>query len=481
MLLAVENARVMGSYEKSCLIVESGKIVELGSSEICEKYRGKAKFLDAGGRILIPGIIDSHIHLLSYALSLGTLDLRGVKSLEEMKEAVKYKARARKPGEWILGHGWDQEKLKDRRYPRAEDLDEVSKENPVLLTRVCEHAGVLNSRAMRELGVNKDLLFENELYKVLRRIPLPVDANELMIKAMRKLTGFGITAVHSMDASLDELNMLRNLDRDGMLPIRVSLYLSEGLSSDHSSEMLSVEGVKVYADGSFGARTAALREEYEDQPGNSGVLIKNWREISALAQVLAERKQVLAVHAIGDRAMDEVLKAMEKGNKNIRIEHASLTPPDVIEKLCELKPLKIAIQPHFAVTDWWLLSRLGSRVKHVYRFREMLERGLSIAGSSDSPVEPANPWMSLEAAVTGGELSIDPMSLDQALRIYTPQLSPGARADFALLDQDPWGLNRFDLSGIRSDLTVVGGCAVHDPEGLARRSGWPLHGIIDSS
>lgn len=475
MLHAVENARIMGSYESSCLVIEDGRILEIGSSELCEKYRGMARFLDAEGCVLIPGIVDSHMHLLSYALSLDRLDLRGVRSIEELKEAIRSRARASKRGEWIVGHGWDQENLRERAYPRAEDLDEASGENPVLLTRVCGHLGVLNSRAMKELGVSKDLLSEDELYEAVRKIALPKNVRELVLKALRRLSSYGITAVESMDASPDELRILSELDAENLLTVRVGLYLSEGLSSEYESEMLSVKGNKIYADGSFGARTAALREDYDDQPGNRGKLLKNWREISALAKALADRGKLLAVHAIGDRALDEVLKAIEGGAENIRIEHASLIPPDLMERLCGIKPVMIAIQPHFTVTDWWLPSRLGSRVKHAYKFKEMLERNLNIAGSSDSPVEPANPWISIEAAVTGGALGVAPMSLDQALSIYAPKLLRGSRADFALLDHNPWGMSSFDLSGVRSLLTVVGGYAVHDPEGLAVKFGWPIH------
>ncbi len=475
MLLAVENARVMGSYERSCVIVDEGKILDIGSSSTCEKYRGIARFLDADGRVLIPGIVDSHMHLLSYALSTRRLDLRGVRSIEELREAVRARVRVSRPGEWIIGHGWDQEVLGDRRYPRASDLDDISPDNPVLLTRICLHAGLLNSKAMRELGISKDLLFEEELYEAIRRVGIPNGADQIVIKAIRNLLAYGITEVHSMDASLEELTILRGLFERGMLPLRVRLYLSEGLDAEFSGDMLSVEGIKVYADGSFGARTAALREDYEDQPGNRGLLLRSWSELAFLAASLRSRGRSLAVHAIGDRALEEVLKALESGAVNMRIEHASLTPPDLMERMSKVRPERVAVQPHFAITDWWLRDRLGSRIKYAYRFREMIDRGLRISGSSDSPVEPANPWMSIVAALTGGELGVDPMSLEQALGIYTPGLSVGARADFALLDQNPWGLSKFDLAGVRSSLTVVGGLVVHDGEGLARRCGWPRH------
>ncbi|RDD53386.1 MAG: amidohydrolase, partial [Candidatus Korarchaeota archaeon NZ13-K] len=412
MLFAIENARVMGSYERSCVVIGNGRILEVGSSSLCEGYRGRARFLDAEGRVLIPGIVDSHIHLLSYALSMRELELRGVRSIEELKEAVRSRVRVSRPGEWIVGRGWDQELLAEGRYPRAQDLDEAAPDNPVILARVCMHAGVVNSRAMKELGIHKDLLFEDEFYEAMRRIRATKEVESLMLRAMRTLSSFGITEVHSMDASLEELNVLRGLLERGLLPIRVRLYLSRGLSSDLRGDLLSVEGNKVYADGSFGARTAALREEYEDQPGNRGMLLMDWREISRIAEHLRAEGKKLAVHAIGDRALEEVIKAIESGFNNLRVEHASLTPPDLLERLARARPEMIAVQPHFTVTDWWLGSRLGSRVRHAYRFREMIELGLRISGSSDSPVEPANPWMSIEAAVTGGELGASPMSLD---------------------------------------------------------------------
>ncbi len=465
-MLAIENARIMGSYERSCLVIEDGKISDLGTSDTCEKYRGRAKFLDAEGRVLIPGLVDSHMHLLSYALSMRSLDLRGIKSIDELREAVKSRVKVSKPGEWIIGHGWDQENFRDGRYPRKEDLDDISPENPLLLTRICLHAGVLNSRAMKELGVGKDLLFEDELYSAIRKVRSPIDKFTLL-KAMKRLLSYGITEVHSMDASLEELSILGGMD----MPIRVRLYLSEGLSSDNAL----VEGVKVYADGSFGARTAALREEYEDDPGNMGVLLKGWREIYALSRSLAERGKLLAVHAIGDRALEEVIKALEMGANNLRIEHASLIPQDLLERLSKAKPHLIAVQPHFTISDWWLGKRLGERVKYAYRFSDMLGVGLRIRGSSDSPVEPENPWMSIEAALTGGELGVKPLSMDQALSIYSSELSVGSEANLTLLDANPWSTNRYDISGIRASLTIVKGLVAYDPEGLAR--GWPSHPV----
>jgi predicted amidohydrolase YtcJ len=465
-LLAIENARIMGSYERSCLIIEDGKIVDFGTSDTCEKYRGRAKFLDADGRVLIPGLVDSHMHLLSYALSMRSLDLRGIRSIDELREAVKSRVRVSKPGEWIIGHGWDQENFRDGRFPRKEDLDDICPENPLLLTRICLHAGVLNSRAMKELGIGKDLLFEDELYSAIRKVRSSIDKLSLL-KAVKRLLSYGITEVHSMDASLEELRILKSLEA----PMRVRLYLSEGLSSDDAL----VEGVKVYADGSFGARTAALREEYEDDPGNSGVLLKGWKEIYALSRSLAERGKVLAVHAIGDRALEEVIKALEMGASNLRIEHASLIPQDLLERLSKAKPQLIAVQPHFTISDWWLGKRLGERVKYAYRFSDMLEVGLKIRGSSDAPVEPENPWMSIEAALTGGELGVKPLSLDQALKIYSSELSIGSEANLTLLDTSPWSLNRYDISGIRASLTIVRGLVAYDPDGLAE--GWPSHPI----
>ncbi len=471
MLRVIENARVMGSYRNSCIVIENGVIKEIGGSSLCEKYRGVAKYLDVQGRVVIPGLVDSHMHLSSYALGKVRLDLRGVTSIEYLKEAVKLRALSLKEGEWIVGMGWDHEQFREKRLPNRFDLDEAAPSNPVLLTRICGHMGVANTLALRKLGLESEegLLYEDELYEALKRVPKPPNYRDLLLNSLCDLASYGITRICSMDVLKEELDALLSLRE---LPIWVHLFMSEeDYTKLEGKRKLSIEGIKVFADGSFGARTAALREDYADDPGNRGMLLKRSDDLVRLARVLENDGKMLAVHAIGDRALEEVLNAL-KLVKNIRIEHASLMPPDLLQEFRDNQPVVFTVQPHFTISDSWLEERLGERVKYAYNYRAMLDADFTLAGSSDAPIEPVNPWISIGAALTGGLLEVPPLTIDEAIEMYTSSglkacgvkydpLSPGSPADLVVLDESPWHLDRLDIPGVRSLLTIVEGKVVH--------------------
>ncbi len=475
MLRVIENARVMGSYHDNCIVIENGVIKEIGGSSLCEKYRGIAKYLDAQGKVVIPGLVDSHMHLSSYAVGKARVDLRGVRSIEDLKEAVRSKASSLKEGEWIVGTGWDHEQFKEKRLPNKLDLDEVAPSNPVLLIRICIHMGVANTLALRKLGLKSEEghLYEEELYEALKRIPKPPNYRDLLLSSLYDLASYGITRICSMNALREELDALLSLR--GRLPIWVHLFMSEeDYTKVNVGGKLSIEGIKVFTDGSFGARTAALREGYTDDPENKGVLLKRSDDLAKLASTLERDGKILAVHAIGDRALEEVLSAL-KLSRNIRVEHASLMPPDLLRGFKDRQPVAFTVQPHFTISDSWLEERLGDRVKYAYNYRAMIDAGLTLAGSSDAPVEPINPWISVGAALTGGLLGVPPLSVDEAIEMYTSSglracgtkykpLSPGSPADLVILDESPWSLNKFDVPGIRSLLTFVEGNVVYGKE-----------------
>uniref|UniRef100_A0A7C1GKR8 Amidohydrolase 3 domain-containing protein n=1 Tax=Thermofilum adornatum TaxID=1365176 RepID=A0A7C1GKR8_9CREN len=198
------------------------------------------------------------------------------------------------------------------------------------------------------------------------------------------------------------------------------------MEADLGSYRDLVKGVKIFADGSFGGRTAALREDYNDTPSR-GILRLNSEEIYRVAVKAYERGWQTAIHAIGDRAVLEVLKTVERLPKGaMRIEHGSLVPPDLLDYVSKLKP-EIAVQPHFILSDTWIEERLGERTKWVYPFKTLIERGATLMGSSDSPVEPINPWLGIYAAVNRGcpeKLAIckhtihEKLSFEQALELY---------------------------------------------------------------
>jgi predicted amidohydrolase YtcJ len=483
------NFRYLLNEEVEALVVVPGKGVVCEGSE--HKCRGlhPSRTLDLGGRIVVPGLRDAHTHLLSTALSRRTLDLRGVSSVEELKEAVRKAALEIGPGGWVVGRGWDQDKMVERRYPTRHDLDEAAPENPVLLVRVCGHAAVANTRALEKLGllsgepeelrgmvVREDgeptgLLVEGAVSWAMEKIPRPGRATlkELLRKVIAEYLRYGVTAVHSMSVDLEELLLVRELELEGELKLRYEAYVKPELLGSIPEELRHlVRGVKAFADGSFGARTAALRERYSDFPG-SGTLLMRAEEIAELARVASSQGLELAVHAIGDRAVEEVLRAAEMLHGWIRVEHASLTPPDLLELFSQLRPA-VAVQPHFILSDTWIVERLGERTRWVYAFKSLARTGSTLMGSSDSPVEPLNPWLGVYAAVHRGEpegLPIagytggEKLSLREAVGLYA---QPASRPeDIVVLNITKEPVSRDEFASVRAERVFLKGVELLPP------------------
>ncbi|RLF04949.1 MAG: amidohydrolase [Thermoprotei archaeon] len=507
--LAITGGRILEGFDErgepiwhEGMLVENGRVVYLGPHP--EEMGGPGvRVLDLDGKVVLPGFADAHIHLLGLGASASMLDLRNVESIEELKRLVAEKAAELREGEWILGRGWDHEKFKEGRWPTRWDLDEAAPLNPVLLIRVCGHVAVANSLALRLAGITSStpdppsgiidreggkltgLLRESAISLVVSKVP-EVPAQRVLERAFKSLVSAGITSVHAMSVNMRELKALAELSAEGGIPVRVRAYITpEALGEAQlvsESPYFRVVGLKVVLDGSFGARTAALREPYSDDPGNYGLLLLDRRRLEE-AMRLAERAGLqLATHAIGDRALEELLNTVKSSERkvNVRVEHASLTPPDLLSDMEDLG-LGVAAQPRFIVSDWWIVRRLGiERCRWVYAFKSILSRGLILAFSSDAPVEPHSPWEGIYAATTRGRyegIKLAEISLSEALTVgeaiycYTEapakllgeelgRLSVGYPADFVVVDVDPYKTPLSRLKRIRILETYVDGVRV---------------------
>lgn len=482
------------------MVVEKSCIIYLGPYAV-EKAGPGAKVIDLGERVVLPGFTDAHVHLTSLGESLSWLDLRSVESIDELKKIVAAKALDIGPGEWILGRGWDQEKFREERWPTRWDLDSAAPKNPVLLIRVCGHAAVANTAALLSAGISNSTpdppggvieRISGKITGVLKEHAVQLVASaakrgslkESITKAVKELVSKGVTCVHAMSVSLEELRALRELASEGSLRVRVRAYVEPDILPDSlsfwSSELMKVAGVKVFVDGSFGARTAALSKPYEDDPSNSGVLLMTKRELADILEKAKIAGLQLAAHAIGDRALEEVIEAAKLGNGDLRVEHASLAPPDLRRELAGLK-IPVCAQPHFVISDWWIASRLGlSRCQWVYPFKSMLSEGIPLAFSSDAPVEPCNPWEGVYAAVTRGayeKLNIasitatEAIAVEEAVRVYVGgnaamtgesggRLRVGYPADFVVVDRDPFRVPEPMLREVRVLATYLDGVQV---------------------
>jgi len=478
--------------------------------------------VDLEGKTVIPGLVDSHMHLLSYGLSLQALELKGTTSLVEMLRKVETATTAAKPGDWIVGRGWDQDYFNEGRYPVREDLDWVSGDSPVFLRRACGHIAIANSKALLMAGVDRDtadpeggkvdrdasgeptgILRETAMGLVGGVVPRPThdQMKQALHLAMDRVLAVGITSVHTDDVGTvggleDAVTLYREVISERGASPRV--YLDVSVSSldeleaspwrtGHGDAQLTIGAVKCFADGSLGGGTAALTEDYRDEPGNRGIFIHSPDAFKGLVGRAHRIGMQVAVHAIGDAAIDLALDAFKGALKERprldhrhRVIHCQIMRDEQYDTFAKLGVVA-DIQPIFVGTDkQWVEARVGKdRARSSYGWRTMLERGVTAAGGSDAPVEPPNPFWGIYSAVTRADLAGTPaggwypeqrLTVDEALRLFTlggaygafqehlmGSLVPGKAADFTVVDRDPYEVEPESLKDVKVLNTYVGG------------------------
>ncbi|MCD6324218.1 MAG: amidohydrolase, partial [Desulfurococcales archaeon] len=419
MRLALVNASLFG-VDGDTVVISGSNVEVVGYESSLTSALVGARRVDLCGRTLLPGLHDSHTHIPNGGRD--AVDLSGITSVESLRERIRTAASG-KDG-WLVGRGWDENSFKDRKPPTRWDIDEVTSGRPTILIRVCGHVALLNTAALkrfleeygeegrRYLVMEGDkptgLVVEDGVSLALRLAPPPTreEAQRVIQRYLRSYLRFGVTYLNVMSVGLKQLEWLEEALR--RFPyVRVATYVTPEAASALTDweGRVKVCGVKDFADGSFGGRTAFLREPYVS--GGVGIDLLSEEAMRRYAQLAGRRGWQVAIHAIGDAAILKVLDLSVKvglpGNM-LRIEHASLTPPDIVERLREVSP-HVVVQPHFLVSDWWLPEVLGEdRVRWVYAFNSMVKEGLKLYGSSDHPVEPLNPFLSVSAAVTRGML-----------------------------------------------------------------------------
>lgn len=479
------------------VLVQEGVVVSVDPGS---EPSGDAVVVDARGGTLVPGLVDTHCHPFEYGGLKRNVDLRGVGNITGMRLRLEPRVKRAPRGAWVTGMGWDQEALSDMRMPERNDIDDITPNNPVVLTRVCGHIALLNSRAIEALGIQDSVGVEYErdpegrltgivkegaLTEVYRRVPRTAESSADDLLSVEFEAGrFGLTEMHAIlspEGYIEELRALAALDSAGSLGLRYRVFvppeavphLREIAPDGKRMSKVAIEGVKVYTDGSLGARTAALREPYSDDPSNSGVLRYSDKDLLGALEKADSAGLRVAVHAIGDRAIEQALDALEPitggGNpRGHRIEHASLLPPDLLGRMARHR-IRATVQPLFITSDAWASKRLGERAKHLYPLRSMLKEGIVASGSSDSPVESMSPLLGMWASMSrGGLVPEESLSLSEALDMYTqyarlnggePPISvaEGSAADLTLLDSDIRGMHPALLRRVGVSMSMVGG------------------------
>jgi predicted amidohydrolase YtcJ len=514
--LAVLNANVITLNSKQprveAIAVHDQKIVAVGSSKEVRGYVGsKTRVVDGKRKTIIPGLVDCHVHMADFGLSLQNLDLRGIKSIKEMQRRLRQYAGKNREKPWILGGRWDQDRFAEKRYPTCRDLDAVVSDKPTFLIRVCGHIGVANSKAMHLAGITKQtvvdggeidldevigqptgIIRENALRLVWKTIPKPgsKEIERACKAACEKAVEAGLTGVHWMVSFADEVRALQRLNSGGKLPLRVYLgipvelldeLVNLGLLTGFGNDMVKIGFVKILADGSLGARTAALKEPYTDKPETCGMMLYSQTMLNRLILKAHKAGLQLAVHAIGDLAIDSVLKAFEKALRDSprkghrhRIEHCSVLNPKLIKRMKHLG-IVASVQPHFVVSDFWVVDRVGKkRARWVYCFKTLRDEGLVVASGSDCPVEKISPLLGIWAAVERKDFPEKGMAVKDALETYTVNaayasfdedrkgtIEPGKLADFVILSDDLFEAQPNEIKRVTVEMTVVDGRVVY--------------------
>ncbi len=463
-----------GGAEPTAIAIVRGTIVEIGADmDVRRRQTGRTHVLDANGRRIIPGMTDSHTHLISGGFQLVQLNLRDVTSREEFVKAVGKAAKGVEKGQWVVGGRWSVESWKNPESPRAAWLDEATGDTPVFLSRMDGHAALVNSAALKLAGIDKSgpadpvggeierdpttreptgFLKESAMELVQKLIPRhsPEDRYNALLRAMRHANSLGITSVHDL-SQLDDLEAFKKAEAKGELTLRITSYLSvddwskytDDIAKTHmgmNSQMLFLAGFKGYMDGSLGSRTAYMFEPYSDA---EPTMLHPRGQLTAFAASAglfqqqvndADAKGLqLAVHAIGDQAnhllLDAYESAMKKNetkNPRHRIEHAQHLTVEDIARFGKLGVVA-SMQPYHKADDGRYAEKaLGSdRLKGSYAFRQLVDADAILIFGSDWPVVSMNPFDGVAAAVNAktlaGEVWLASHSLTtlEAMRAYT--------------------------------------------------------------
>jgi len=463
--------------------------------------------IDARGGVVFNGFVDSHCHPFEYGWLKRSVDLRGTTNITALRLRLTAGVQRANPGEWVTGMGWDQESFPGGAMPNRADIDDITPANPVVLSRICGHIALLNTKAIGDLGLETQagveyernqagaltgIVKEKALDDVFASLPRRGERSAADLQsAEAEAAKLGLTCLHcilSPEGYREELAALAALDSAGSLSLRYRVYIppnaidlveEKGLRGKPGGGKVKINGVKIYADGSLGARTSALREPYSDEPTNSGILRYKDEELQQLVELVDSKGYQAIIHAIGDRAVEQAADALGRvtGAKNPRrhrIEHASLLPRDLRTKMLNYC-IRATVQPMFITSDTWAVDRLGEdRVNDLYPIRSMLSEGIVASGGSDSPVESMSPILGMWASMTrGGSTPRESLAFEQALTLYTSNaesngleeplgsVKEGVPANFTVLDSDTNGMHPALFRKVGVLATVVGGVVVH--------------------
>ena len=520
--MALVNGKIVTLDPKNpaaeAVAVKDGRILAAGSAAEIRRYIGPGtQVLDVKGKLVIPGLIDAHLHFASGGRSLASLTFRGVSSVDKVQEMVAARIRELPPGETINGSEYDHTLFPGQKWPTKEDLDKVSPANAVVIHRVDGHSIWVNSEALRQSGITKDTKspFGGEIVKnaatgeptgilkeaasgliKVKSASKPSSIKDDIERGLDYAAKLGLTGIHT-SASLQELELFKQLKAEGKLTLRVyawlpidelDRYIKLGIKQGQGDDLLRVGFEKAFIDGSLGSGTALMFEPFLDDPTKSGLAQYKEEAYYALIEKAHRNGYQTGTHAIGDKGVNWVLNAIERaerkyGQKDLRhrIEHAQIVIPSDVKRFKQLGVIA-SMQPTHCTTDMRFCEiRIGKeRSKNAYIWKTLLDAGAAIAFGTDWPVEPLDPMRGLYSAVTrknieggypdGGWFPEQRLTMDESLRLYTlgsayasfeekakGSIEPGKLADFTVLSRDIFRVDPKDVLTTEALYTILGG------------------------
>ncbi|MEO5903839.1 MAG: amidohydrolase family protein [Gemmatimonadaceae bacterium] len=508
----------------SAFAIRGGRITFAGSEREVRALAGpKTRVLNVGGATVIPGMVDAHAHLLGLGNSLANVNLAGSQSYDEVIARVVARAKNTKPGEWIFGRGWDQNRWPDKQFPDHEALTKAFPNNPVVLTRIDGHALLANAMAMRAAKVDaatpdpdggrvlrlsdkspSGVFVDNAQSLIGRATPSSTrdQTTKAILAAIAEANRWGLVGIHDAGESQRVIDIYESLAKQGKYNLRnyvlvsgdtadIMHYTAVGPRSNLYDGRIWVRSIKLYADGALGSRGAALLAPYTDDAGNTGLLVTPPADLEKVAELALKKGFQVGVHAIGDRgnrvvldAYDAALKAVPTADHRFRIEHAQVISPSDIPRFAQLGVIPSMQASHQTSDMRWAETRLGAdRIKGAYAWRSLLNTGVIIPDGSDFPVEEVNPLISFHSAISrqdatnwpqGGWYADQAMTRSEALKAMTiwpayagfqekimGSISPGKYADFVVLDRDIMSVPASEILQTRVTSTWLGGKAVY--------------------
>lgn len=498
------------------VVSDAGFIVDTGTKEELQQTHICRNRVDLEGATVFPGFVDSHLHIVWQGEKLEHLDLSVIDKREDVLEAIKERLEKLSDGKWLIAEGWNDNQWEDDRIIDRFELDQLSRKHPIVLTRICRHALVANSLAIELAHIPEGITnpqggeivrdhsyrltgyFKDSAQELIKRaIPEKSveDVSQLINTSVDYLISCGLVGGHSEDLSYFGPNSYQKVTTayresiDGLKrKFRTHLLIHHEVIEDHVKAapkphaFIEFGAMKLFVDGALGGRTAWLKEPYSDHPSTYGLAIHDDHHLEELVKKARNHGLSIATHAIGDRAIEVILKLMRKyptmNRLPDRIIHGMIVNPSLIEQLQQLKVI-IDVQPTFVTSDFpWVIDRIGKqRIDEAYPWKTFIQNDIVVAAGSDAPIETVNPLEGIQAfcerrSVLDGNVygASQRLTRYEAINLYTDgsaraiskhkergKIAPGFVADFTVLENDPFEVAIDKIKQIPVKMTVVDG------------------------